>query len=174
MSREVTVLGAGCTGPLLGAMLAARGASVEVYERRADPRHGLRETGRSINLALAARGLHALEQAGLRDRVNPWLVPMRGRLLHAPDVAAKWRISGFYAVNVTLHVLWSPPVLQAQTTRLGDDRDALPVAFHPRTDGRGGAGGAPRAVASGALPGLGQFRDGPQLDHRAAERALRG
>ena len=26
MTREITILGAGCTGPLLGAMLAQRGA----------------------------------------------------------------------------------------------------------------------------------------------------
>jgi len=85
MTRQITILGAGCTGPLLGAMLAQRGADVDVYERRADPRLGLRESGRSINLALAARGLNALMHAGLRDSVDPWLVPMRGRLLHAPD-----------------------------------------------------------------------------------------
>ena len=85
MSRSVTILGAGCTGPLLGAMLAARGERVTIYERRADPRRSTPETGRSINLALAARGLHALERAGLRAAIEPALVPMRGRLLHAPD-----------------------------------------------------------------------------------------
>ena len=85
MSRSVTILGAGCTGPLLGAMLAARGEQVTIYERRADPRISTPETGRSINLALAARGLHALDRAGLRAAIEPSLVPMRGRLLHAPD-----------------------------------------------------------------------------------------
>jgi kynurenine 3-monooxygenase len=85
MSRPITILGAGCTGPLLGRMLAARGEQVTIYERRADPRRTARETGRSINLALAARGLHALERAGLRAAIEPVLVPMRGRLVHAPD-----------------------------------------------------------------------------------------
>jgi kynurenine 3-monooxygenase len=66
-------------------MLAARGLSVTLYERRDDPRVGHTETGRSINLALAARGLHALERAGLRADIEDLLVPMRGRLLHATD-----------------------------------------------------------------------------------------
>jgi kynurenine 3-monooxygenase len=41
--------------------------------------------GRSINLALAARGIAALEHAGIMTQVLPLLIPMRGRLLHAPD-----------------------------------------------------------------------------------------
>ncbi len=38
--------------------------------------------GRSINLALADRGIHALERAGVLDTVRPLMIPMRGRLLH--------------------------------------------------------------------------------------------
>lgn len=85
MVRSVTVLGAGCTGPLLATLLARRGIEVTVFERRPDPRRTAPETGRSINLALAARGLNALDAAGLRAGVEPWLVPMRGRLLHNPN-----------------------------------------------------------------------------------------
>jgi kynurenine 3-monooxygenase len=40
------------------------------------------ERGRSINLALAARGIRALERAGVMDRVSPLLIPMRGRMVH--------------------------------------------------------------------------------------------
>ena len=43
--------------------------------------------GRSINLALAARGIRALELAGVMDRVRPLLIPMPGRMLHAIDGA---------------------------------------------------------------------------------------
>jgi kynurenine 3-monooxygenase len=38
--------------------------------------------GRSINLALADRGIHALERAGVLQAVRPLMIPMRGRLLH--------------------------------------------------------------------------------------------
>jgi kynurenine 3-monooxygenase len=41
--------------------------------------------GRSINLALAERGIHALKLAGVFEEIQPELVPMRGRMLHALD-----------------------------------------------------------------------------------------
>jgi kynurenine 3-monooxygenase len=85
MSPPVTILGAGCTGPLLAALLAGRGHAVRVYERRPDPRRVPQPAGRSINLALAARGLEGLARAGLVDAVRPLLVPMRGRMLHEVD-----------------------------------------------------------------------------------------
>ena len=69
-------------GALLALLLARRGHRIQVLERRPDPRHVAPERGRSINLALAARGLAALEAAELGPRVLPALVPMRGRLLH--------------------------------------------------------------------------------------------
>ena len=40
------------------------------------------EGGRSINLALAERGLHALRLAGLQDAVMAQAVMMRGRMVH--------------------------------------------------------------------------------------------
>jgi kynurenine 3-monooxygenase len=43
------------------------------------------DAGRSINLALADRGIHALRAAGVFADVEPLLIPMRGRMLHAPD-----------------------------------------------------------------------------------------
>jgi kynurenine 3-monooxygenase len=63
-------------------LLAQRGWSVDVFERRGDPRvHGY-AGGRSINLALAERGLHALRQAGARRRGDAQAVMMRGRYVH--------------------------------------------------------------------------------------------
>jgi kynurenine 3-monooxygenase len=77
-----TIIGAGPVGALMGLMLARRGHSVRLIERRADPRHAPAERGRSINLALAARGLAALAHAGLAARVAPELTSMPGRMLH--------------------------------------------------------------------------------------------
>ena len=69
-------------GSLLAVLLARRGFSVSLYDRRTDPRTGPAESGRSINLALAARGIRALKHAGVMDEVRPLLIQMRGRRVH--------------------------------------------------------------------------------------------
>ena len=89
MTDPVLVLGGGCTGPLLALVLARRGYPVRLYERRPDARRVALPAGRSINLALAARGIAALERAGLMDAVRPLLMPMRGRMVHGPDGAPR-------------------------------------------------------------------------------------
>jgi kynurenine 3-monooxygenase len=80
--RRYTVIGAGPVGALMALMLANRGRSVRLIERRPDPRTSPPERGRSINLAMAARGMLALERAGLAGRVTPALMPMPGRMVH--------------------------------------------------------------------------------------------
>jgi kynurenine 3-monooxygenase len=77
-----TIIGAGPVGALMALMLARRGQSVRIIERRADPRRAPPERGRSINLALAARGLAALGHAGLAGRLLPEMTAMPGRMLH--------------------------------------------------------------------------------------------
>lgn len=84
-SGRVAILGAGLTGSLLAALLARRGLAVDVYERQPDLRSHTSQGGRSINLALAARGLRGLALAGLTEAVRPLLMPMSGRLLHQED-----------------------------------------------------------------------------------------
>ena len=64
-------------------MLGNLGYRVVVLEKRADMRDQEVEGGRSINLALARRGIHALEKANLMDDVEKLLIPMRGRMLHS-------------------------------------------------------------------------------------------
>jgi kynurenine 3-monooxygenase len=78
----VNIVGAGLAGSLLALLLARRGLSVTLHERRPDPRQAQPERGRSINLALAARGMRALEGAGVMERVRPLLIPMSGRMVH--------------------------------------------------------------------------------------------
>lgn len=82
---RVVVAGAGLAGPLVAKILARRGYTVDVYERRPDPRCGDVNEGRSINLALCERGLAALETAGLRRTVERCSVPMRSRAIHDED-----------------------------------------------------------------------------------------
>lgn len=83
MSRTpVSVVGSGLAGTLLATYLAQAGKFVDLYERRPDPRLIPQPAGRSINLALSARGLYALEQVGLKDQVLTQAIPMRGRMMH--------------------------------------------------------------------------------------------
>ncbi len=83
--RKVTIIGAGLGGCLLAIYLAKRGFEVEVYERRGDSRCESAESGRSINMTLAERGLRALEAAGALDEVLKVTVPVKGRMVHAVD-----------------------------------------------------------------------------------------
>jgi kynurenine 3-monooxygenase len=82
IGMPVNIIGAGLCGALLAVLLARRGLRVDLYERRADPRQSRPESGRSINLALAARGIRALERAGVMEGVRPHLIEMRGRMVH--------------------------------------------------------------------------------------------
>ncbi|HJT98543.1 MAG TPA: NAD(P)/FAD-dependent oxidoreductase [Rhodanobacteraceae bacterium] len=83
--NEITIVGAGLVGALLATLLAQRGFTVTVYERRADPRVAGYAGGRSINLALAERGLHGLRLAGMTGTVMELAVMMRGRMVHHRD-----------------------------------------------------------------------------------------
>lgn len=83
---RAVVVGAGLVGSLMACYLARAGWKVRVYERRGDPRAKGYSGGRSINLALSARGLWGLagvEGAGL-DRLvlERDAIPMRGRMIH--------------------------------------------------------------------------------------------
>jgi kynurenine 3-monooxygenase len=81
----VRIIGAGPTGALLAILMQQRGHAVELYEVRPDPRGADAESGRSINLALADRGIHALRMAGVFPYLEEALLPMRGRLIHSAD-----------------------------------------------------------------------------------------
>jgi kynurenine 3-monooxygenase len=81
-SKPVTIVGAGLCGSLLSIMFAKRGIGSCVYERQQDPRYSQGSAGRSINLAMSARGMRALRHAGLLAQIEPLLLAMRGRLIH--------------------------------------------------------------------------------------------
>jgi kynurenine 3-monooxygenase len=83
--QSLTIIGAGLAGALLATLMARAGWRVEVYEKRGDPRVKGYEGGRSINLALAERGRHALRIADADDAVMRQAVMMRGRMVHALD-----------------------------------------------------------------------------------------
>ena len=79
---RVLIIGAGLAGSLLAVYLAREGWTVELVERRTDPRLQGLAAGRSINLAISARGIKALKRAGLEDTVMKDAIRMSGRMIH--------------------------------------------------------------------------------------------
>ena len=68
--EKITLIGAGLAGPLMATHLAKRGYSVDIYERRPDMRKATQSAGRSINLALSVRGIHALKKVGIFENYS--------------------------------------------------------------------------------------------------------
>src|SRR6266446_6467170 len=89
MPAKFVLIGSGLAGGLLAAYLGRRGYDVDLYERRADPREGNIVGGRSINLAISTRGIHALEQIGLAHEALQHAIPMRGRMIHPAGAGAR-------------------------------------------------------------------------------------
>ena len=89
--RHIVIVGAGLGGALMACYLGRAGFRVGLYERRPDPRvHGF-SGGRSINLALSARGILGLRGVGLDQLVLQQAIAMRGRMIHprsSPDASA--------------------------------------------------------------------------------------
>jgi len=102
-TTKFVLIGSGLAGGLLAAYLGRRGYEVALYERRADPREGNMVGGRSINLALSTRGIHALEQIGIADEVLKHAIPMRGRMIHPAGAEAR-TIFAPYDVDPNKHI----------------------------------------------------------------------
>ncbi len=80
---RLVIVGAGQAGALLALLLGRAGHDVTVYESRPDLRRVDIDAGRSINLALATRGIVPLIDAGVIADVDSITIPMRGRMVHA-------------------------------------------------------------------------------------------
>ena len=123
--RRLTIVGAGLAGPLLATLLARRGWQVELFERRGDPRiHGY-AGGRSINLALAERGLDALRAAEVDKDVLRQAVMMRGRMVHFREGGEQLQRYG----RDDSEVIWSISRADLNITLL-NAAEAAGVALH--------------------------------------------
>lgn len=83
MTQRITIVGGGLSGSLLAIYMAKRGFEVNLFERRPDMRKASIYQGRSINLALSTRGLHALSKIGLDAEILSDAIPMYGRMMHS-------------------------------------------------------------------------------------------
>ncbi len=138
-NRHITLIGAGLAGAVLATLLARRGWQVDVYEKRGDPRLKGYGGGRSINLALAERGRHALRLAGADDAVMAQAVMMRGRMVHFLDGRTDLQRYG----RDDSEVIWSVhrgelnvillDIAERAGARLHFDRGLASVDFDART-----------------------------------------
>lgn len=83
MDRKITIVGAGLVGSLWACLLRKRNFEVDVFEKRSDMRKDLKDSGRSINLIVTSRGVHALDQAGILPQALKLCVPVFGRMMHS-------------------------------------------------------------------------------------------
>jgi kynurenine 3-monooxygenase len=95
-NKEICIIGAGLAGAMLAALLAKLGFHISIYEKRPDPRldHEAKENineafgastsaiKRSINLALSHRGMEALKEVGLLDKIMSKAIKMPCRVIH--------------------------------------------------------------------------------------------
>ncbi|AZV93013.1 hypothetical protein CBF45_04130 [Bordetella sp. J329] len=87
--KKSIIVGAGLAGPLLAILLKKNGWNVQLIEKRADSRINGTYRGRSINLALARRGINALMAAGMDSEIMSIALPMAGRMVHIKDIQPK-------------------------------------------------------------------------------------
>jgi kynurenine 3-monooxygenase len=83
MAEKINIIGGGLSGTLMAIYLAKRGFEINLFERRPDMRKNKISAGKSINLALSTRGLHALEKVGLDEEILADAIPMSGRMIHS-------------------------------------------------------------------------------------------
>ena len=81
--KRIIIVGAGLVGSLEALFCAQRNYKVDVYEYRSDPRKQKYFAGRSINLALSARGRASLRAVGAEEHVLKTGIPMYARMLHS-------------------------------------------------------------------------------------------
>jgi kynurenine 3-monooxygenase len=131
--KKITIIGAGPTGALLAIYLAKRGFAVELFERRPDVRKVAISAGRSINLALSARGLHALREAGLFERIMRIAVAMKGRMMHAPSGELTFQRYGKDDTEVIHAVLRSE--LNQALLNAAEQYESVSIHFNQRCTG---------------------------------------
>jgi kynurenine 3-monooxygenase len=163
MSRpKVVQVGAGLGGALAALLLGRAGCEVRAFEMRPDPRRKGYVGGRSINLALSARGLHALRLVGLDQQVLAMSVPMRGRMIHDERGRTAFQPYGTEKAHANhsvsrgdLNVILLEAAAQEPNVRLEFERKCVDVDADAPSATFESAGTAAGVAAGGGAPGGG-------------------
>lgn len=83
--KTATIVGAGLVGSLWAVYLSKAGYKVKLFEARDDLRKADISAGKSINLALSARGWKAFRTVGVDKEIEKIAIPMYGRMMHDHD-----------------------------------------------------------------------------------------
>lgn len=83
--KRIVISGAGLCGSLLAIALKKLGNEVFLFEKRGDLREHDTQAGKSINLILTAKGMHALDQLGILEDALAFTKPVLGRMMHDLD-----------------------------------------------------------------------------------------
>lgn len=129
MKERITIIGGGLSGSLLAIYMAKRGFEVNLFERRPDMRKNRMSAGKSINLALSARGLRALEKVGLDQSILEDAIPMYGRMMHSKTSELNYHPYGKngQAINSV-----SRGRLNIQLLELADEYENIHLHFNAR------------------------------------------
>jgi kynurenine 3-monooxygenase len=176
--KGVNIIGGGLAGSLLAILLARRGLEVTVYERRSDPRTSNEDSGRSINLALAARGIRGLERAQVLDRITPLTIPMLGRMVHEHDGAAALQRYGVRPEEVIYSV--SRAALNRVLIEAADEFPNVELRFGQKSLGLAAGNHAielldektGRIYTAPSMPGVATDGAGSPLRHALVARGL--
>lgn len=98
---KIVVIGAGLVGALAGISFARRGYEVIIIDSRPDPRLERNQQGRSINLAVSARGIEAIRSIDpvLANAVIAKSIPMHGRMIHI-DGKEESQVYGLFGESI--------------------------------------------------------------------------
>ncbi|GMM31478.1 kynurenine 3-monooxygenase [Martiniozyma asiatica (nom. inval.)] len=102
MVETVAVIGAGPVGSLMALGLAHRGYDVTLFDSRPDPRTIQNKNLRSINLAVSARGITAMEfiDPEMKQRILEDIIPMHGRMIHDLTGNEESQIYGLFGESI--------------------------------------------------------------------------
>ncbi len=126
--KEITLVGAGLAGCLLAVYLAKRGFRVRMFEKRPDMRIHRIPAGRSINLSLSVRGIHALTEVGLYRRIETELIAMPGRMLHDQTGCLQYQRYGRNPSDV--HYSVSRAALNNMLLDAAEETGTVAIAFN--------------------------------------------
>ena len=123
--KNIVLIGAGLAGSFMAYALGKKGYSVEVFEKRPDPRKAEYGSGRSINLVVSHRGWTAFKYAGIEEQIRAIVVPAYGRQIH--DIEGNESYFPYSIDNQAIHSISRSELNET----LVDLADALPnVNFH--------------------------------------------